>query len=144
MADPRDLVTIVGNLLDNALDAAAGGQPPTVGPARGRHGHRGRRRGAGDRRRRQRPRASPPDAAEHAFERGWTTKPTDRPLGRGLGLALVAQAVHRLGGSIEVGNDVGAVFAVRVPRSRHARTQTPGAGVAEPAGPARIAVHVST
>ena len=52
-----------------------------------------------------------PDAAAHAFERGWTTKPTDRPLGRGIGLALVAQAVHRLGGSIDVANEVGAVFS---------------------------------
>ena len=140
VADPRDLVTIVGNLLDNALDAAAGGDAPrwvrieagtvTVdgveeleivladsGPGLG------------------------PDAAAHAFERGWTTKPTDRPLGRGIGLALVAQAVHRLGGSIEVANEVGAVFAVRLPR-HGAPTPTVHRGVAEPAEPARIAVDV--
>jgi two-component system, CitB family, sensor kinase len=140
VADPRDLVTIVGNLLDNALDAAAEGCTPrwvrleagsvTVdgleeleivvadsGPGLG------------------------PDAATHAFERGWTTKPTDRPLGRGIGLALVAQAVHRLGGSIDVVNEVGAVFAVRLPR-HGAPTPALGRGVAEPAGPARIAVDV--
>ena len=140
VADPRDLVTIVGNLLDNALDAAAGGDAPrwvrmeagtvTVdgveeleivladsGPGLG------------------------PDAAAHAFERGWTTKPTDRPLGRGIGLALVAQAVHRLGGSIEVANEVGAVFAVRLPR-HGAPAPTVHRGVAEPAEPARIAVDV--
>jgi sensor histidine kinase regulating citrate/malate metabolism len=138
VADPRDLVTIVGNLLDNALDAAAEGATPrwvrleagtvTVdgveeleivladsGPGLG------------------------PDAAAHAFERGWTTKPTDRPLGRGIGLALVAQAVHRLGGLIEVANEVGAVFAVRLPR-RGAPALTSSRGVAEPAEPARIAV----
>ena len=59
-----------------------------------------------------------PEAAAHAFERGWTTKQTDRPMGRGVGLALVAQAVHRLGGSVEVTNEVGAVFTVRVPVRR--------------------------
>ena len=106
MADPRDLVTIVGNLLDNAVDAAAEAPAPrwvrleagvlTVdgveelelavadsGPGLG------------------------PDAAAHAFDRGWTTKKTDRPMGRGVGLALVAQAVHRLGGAIAVVNEVG-------------------------------------
>ena len=115
MADPRDLVTIVGNLLDNAVDAAAEAPAPrwvrleagvlTVdgveelelavadsGPGLG------------------------PDAVAHAFDRGWTTKKTDRPMGRGVGLALVAQAVHRLGGAISVVNEVGAVFTVRLPR----------------------------
>jgi two-component system, CitB family, sensor kinase len=115
LADPRDLVTIVGNLLDNAVDATAAVdgarwvslEAGTVvvdgveelevvvadsGPGLG------------------------PEAAAHAFERGWSTKPTDRPMGRGLGLALVAQAVHRLGGSIDVTNEVGAVFTVRLPR----------------------------
>jgi two-component system CitB family sensor kinase len=141
VADPRDLVTIVGNLLDNALDAAADGDAPrwvrmeagtvTVdgveeleivladsGPGLG------------------------PDAAVHAFERGWSTKSTDRPLGRGIGLALVAQAVHRLGGSIEVANEVGAVFAVRLPR-HGAPPPAQQRGVAEPAEPARIAVDVA-
>jgi two-component system, CitB family, sensor kinase len=142
-ADPRDLVTIVGNLLDNAVDAAAGGAP--------RDGARWVRFEAGrlvvdgvgeleivvaD----SGPGLSP-DAAAHAFERGWTTKPTDRPLGRGIGLALVAQAVHRLGGSIDVANEVGAVFAVRLPR-RGAARPVPDRSVAEPAGPARIAVDV--
>jgi sensor histidine kinase regulating citrate/malate metabolism len=138
VADPRDLVTIVGNLLDNAVDAAAEGAAPrwvrleagvlTVdgveeleivvadsGPGLGA------------------------DAAAHAFERGWTTKSTDRPMGRGIGLALVAQAVHRLGGAVEVTNEGGAVFAVRLPR-RGATSADPEKGVAEPAEPARIAV----
>jgi two-component system, CitB family, sensor kinase len=140
VADPRDLVTIVGNLLDNALDAAAdGGTPRWVRLEAGTVTVDGVEeleivvadsgRGLG------------PDAAAHAFERGWTTKPTDRPLGRGIGLALVAQAVHRLGGSIEVANDVGAVFAVRLPR-RGAPAPAMQRGVAEPAEPARIAVDV--
>ena len=41
-------------------------------------------------------------------------------MGRGVGLALVAQAVHRLGGAISVVNEVGAVFTVRLPRRRAA------------------------
>jgi signal transduction histidine kinase len=82
-----------------------------------------------------------PDAAAHAFERGWTTKPTDRPLGRGIGLALVAQAVHRLGGSIDVGNEVGAVFSVRLPRPPVSVPAAPAA-VAAPDVPARITVDV--
>jgi two-component system, CitB family, sensor kinase len=135
LADPRDLVTIVGNLLDNAVDAVAGTDGPrwvrleagtlTVdgteeleivvadsGPGLG------------------------PEAAAHAFERGWSTKPTDRVMGRGIGLALVTQAVHRLGGAIDVANEVGAVFTVRLPRR--------GRAVADPAGQARIAVDVPT
>ena len=139
VADPRDLVTIVGNLLDNAVDAACDSPAPrwvrmeagtvTVdgveeleivvadsGPGLG------------------------PDAAAHAFERGWSTKSTDRPMGRGVGLALVAQAVHRLGGAVEVVNEVGAVFTVRLPRRATPPPQQPGA--TEAGGPARIAVDV--
>ncbi|NRQ34652.1 sensor histidine kinase [Nonomuraea sp. NN258] len=92
--DARELVTIVGNLIDNAVDAAtrvevrlrteAGGvliQVSDDGPG-------------------------PADPA--AFARGWTTKGD----GRGLGLALVGQAVRRLGGTIEV---AGSAFTVRLP-----------------------------
>jgi sensor histidine kinase regulating citrate/malate metabolism len=139
MADPRDLVTIVGNLLDNAVDAACDAPTPrwvrleagtvTVdgveeleivvadsGPGLG------------------------PDAAAHAFERGWSTKPTDRPMGRGVGLALVAQAAHRLGGSVEVANEVGAVFTVRLPRRGAPPPERPGA--ADAGDPARVAVDI--
>jgi len=51
-------------------------------------------------------------AGEVAFDRGWSTKAP----GRGLGLALVRQAVRRGGGTIEVGRgERGAVFTVRLP-----------------------------
>jgi two-component system, CitB family, sensor kinase len=147
VADPRDLVTIVGNLLDNAVDAAADGpdRPPWVRLEAGTLTVDGVEElevvvadsgpGLG------------PDAAAHAFERGWSTKPTDRPMGRGIGLALVAQAVHRLGGSIDVANERGAVFTVRLPR-RGVPAPPPdhgdaGHGVAEPAAPARIVVDVA-
>ena len=66
---------------------------------------------------------------------GWSTKPTDRPLGRGIGLALVAQTVHRLRGSVDVANEAGAVFTVRLPC---AAAPAPDAGPGE--RPAPIAV----
>ncbi|MGB6162360.1 MAG: ATP-binding protein [Pseudonocardiaceae bacterium] len=51
-------------------------------------------------------RFSPPDG---------TTKTTETPGGRGLGLALVRQAVTRMGGTISAGNDGGAVFHIHLP-----------------------------
>ena len=52
-----------------------------------------------------------PERAGDAFHRGWSTKNG----GRGIGLALVGQAVRRNRGTIEVGTDGGAVFTVRLP-----------------------------
>jgi two-component system, CitB family, sensor kinase len=143
VADPRDLVTIVGNLLDNAVDAASGG--PAAEGARWVRLEAGSLAVDGVEELEIVVADSGPglgsDAAAHAFERGWTTKPTDRPLGRGIGLALVAQAVHRLGGSIDVANEGGAVFSVRLPRAS-VSLPTAQAAVADPAAPARIAVDV--
>jgi sensor histidine kinase regulating citrate/malate metabolism len=109
-----DLVTIVGNLLDNALDAALAGDPPReVQFAAWVDGDRLEIRvedsGAG----------VTEEAMPRLFERGWTTKGSaDSPpagLGRGLGLALVAQAVRRNGGSIGVRPGPGAQFRVTLP-----------------------------
>jgi len=144
VADPRDLVTIVGNLLDNAVDATADapvdpGAPRWVRLEAGTVAVDGVEEleivvadsgpGLG------------PDAVAHAFERGWTTKQTDRPMGRGVGLALVAQAVHRLAGAVEVTNEVGAVFTVRLPR-RGTPPPTDRPGAAGPGEAARLAVDV--
>jgi two-component system CitB family sensor kinase len=118
--DGRDLVTIMGNLLDNALDAAVAAPPPrgvevaarveVVPVEAARPG--GRQlvlrvadSGAG---------IDPADI-QRAFGRGWSTKTDERLIGRGLGLALVGQTVHRHGGSIEVSRERGAVFTVRLP-----------------------------
>jgi len=106
----RDLVTIVGNLVDNALDAVAG----VDGPRRVRfdaHVEDGRAvlvvedNGPG----------LPPAEVERAFERGYSTKTAAGEGRRGLGLALVAQSVHRLGGDLHVEGPPGARFVVRVP-----------------------------
>jgi two-component system CitB family sensor kinase len=116
-ADPRDLVTIVGNLLDNAFDAAAAAAPPRwvriTARASGTDSQlmlRVADSGAG----------LDPEDVERAFQRGWSTKPDETGTGRGLGLALVAQAVYRYGGSIEVTRGHGAVFTVRLPLHRSA------------------------
>jgi two-component system CitB family sensor kinase len=114
--DVRDLVTIVGNLVDNAVDAAVAAPGPrrvtvAAGIERGNLLERGHLvvrvadSGAG----------LDPAHVELAFRRGWSTKPHDRLGGRGLGLALVWQAVHRHGGTVEIDHDEGAVFTVRLP-----------------------------
>jgi signal transduction histidine kinase len=60
-----------------------------------------------------------PEDVGRAFERGWTTKEavgaSPKGLGRGLGLALAAQAVRRHGGSISVRPGPGAEFRVSLP-----------------------------
>jgi sensor histidine kinase regulating citrate/malate metabolism len=114
--DGRDLVTIVGNLIDNAIDAAGGG--PATGPRSVRFSAevesgtlllRVSDSGGG---------VEPADAGR-IFDRGWSTKPARSGSGRGLGLALVRQSVERHGGRIELIKDGrstgGAVFLVRLP-----------------------------
>jgi two-component system CitB family sensor kinase len=110
--DGRDLITIMGNLVDNAIDAAAAAPPPRwikvgarVDPATGELVLCVADSGAG---------LDPADV-QRAFRRGWSTKTDERLIGRGLGLALVGQTVHRNGGSIEVSRDRGAVFTVHLP-----------------------------
>ncbi len=109
---PRDLITVVGNLIDNALDAAAtssNGGPRWVevsiqkedgdvviqvhdsGPGIS-HGDLGR-----------------------IFSEGYTTKLAGPGSRRGLGLALVQQVAARRGGEVTVINQGGALFTVRLP-----------------------------
>lgn len=107
--DVRLLVTMLGNLIDNALEASAGGgghvdvslhvveaelivavhdSGPGVEPA----------------------------LAEEIFRDGFTTKVArDGHHKRGLGLALVSQEVRRRGGTIRVENVDGARFVVQIP-----------------------------
>jgi two-component system CitB family sensor kinase len=123
----RDLVTILGNLIDNAVDAAQG----TVG-ARVTVTAYAEEAGAADAgtadgaalvlRVADSGSGVDPAHAELVFQRGFTTKPAG-PQGRGLGLALVRQAVTRQEGTLTVsenagsalGEEGGAVFEVRLP-----------------------------
>jgi sensor histidine kinase regulating citrate/malate metabolism len=100
----RDLLTVVGNLVDNALEAVAGTPQPrkvTVlvqendGEVRVRVSDTG-------------PGITDPDAA---FRRGWTTKQG----GRGIGLSLVRQVIDRYGGSYAVDSTAGTVITVHLP-----------------------------
>lgn len=103
-----DLTTVVGNLVDNALDAAGSGGTVTLGL---------RLRGddvvldvadSGP--------GVPPERVEEIFHRGFSTKPADAT-GRGVGLALVQVVCERRGGSVTVGDgpDGGAVFTAVLP-----------------------------
>ncbi|RII15697.1 Sensor histidine kinase DcuS [Streptomyces sp. YIM 130001] len=111
---PRDLVTILGNLIDNALDAVTGSPAAHIEvtaritvPGEGGHGEELLLRVAD---------SGPGVPADtDIFRRGWSGKGP----GRGLGLALVRQTVSRHGGTVETGAsaDGGAEFAVRLPLS---------------------------
>jgi two-component system CitB family sensor kinase len=110
LIDPRDLVTMVGNLIDNAIDAALAAPPPRRVTVTVRQDEtellvRVADTGPG----------LDPAGLEQAFTRGWSTKPVGRPHGRGLGLALVRQVVARHDGTVAVANDGGAVFTIRLP-----------------------------
>ncbi|MCM2426054.1 sensor histidine kinase [Streptomyces sp. RKAG337] len=111
----RDLVTILGNLVDNALDAAVeGAGRPKVAVTARTEGNELLLKVTDT------GRGVDPEVLREVFQRGWTTKSE----GRGLGLALVEQAARRGGGTVELGQDDrgGAVFTVRMPLLREART----------------------
>lgn len=106
----RDLVTVLGNLIDNAVDAAQGsvGARVTVTALADESGLVLRVSDTGD--------GVDPAHTEAVFQRGWSTKPSG-PGGRGLGLALVRQAVSRHEGTLTVTEAAGggASFEARLP-----------------------------
>ena len=105
--EPVELVAIIGNLLDNAFDAAAAEVQLQLGTAGGTLHIAVRDDGPG----------VDPEIFEHIFEQGFSTKelPPGRTAGRGIGLALVRQAVNRLHGDIRVFPGEGAWFQVDLP-----------------------------
>ena len=105
--DAGELVTIVGNLVDNAFDAVQGTPRPSVdvlvalvaGGERGTLRIQVQDNGPG----------IPPADAEQVFDQGFSTKDPRVLLpsgtgatGRGIGLPLVRQAVLRLNGSLQL------------------------------------------
>ncbi|MEU9035976.1 ATP-binding protein [Streptomyces sp. NPDC048352] len=113
LVDPGGLVTILGNLVDNALDAAAGSAAPLVEVdirAQGRTAVlRVRDSGPG----------IPAGRSEEIFTEGWSTKQPAAHRERGLGLALVRRLAERQGGSARAGaaEDGGAEFSVVLPEA---------------------------
>ena len=114
LRDPRALITVLGNLIDNALDAArTGDREPAFAEVTLRMLDDGELlvavadSGAG----------IPPDARDRIFEPGYSTKPVAGGGSRGVGLALVQRLVERRGGSITVRDapQGGALFEVRLP-----------------------------
>jgi two-component system, CitB family, sensor kinase len=104
----QTLLTVIGNLVDNAVEAAAGTSPgrvtlhlaenqDTVTVQVGDSG----------------PGILP--TTEEIFRDGFSTKAPRADARRGLGLALVNRLVQRLGGEIDVSRGPGAVFTVVLP-----------------------------
>ena len=139
----QDLVTVLGNLVDNALDAAAAGNDPrqvavAVSATDQAVVIEVADSGAG----------VEPEAVEDVLRLGYSTKgsaeagPAVAVGGRGLGLALVRQAVIRLGGTLTIGKRDGAVFTVTIPVRFHAVSS--GTGLHEGASAAVAVAAVTT
>lgn len=113
LIEPRGLVTVVGNLVDNALDAVAGTPHARVEVELRAEGRtavlRVRDTGPG----------VPADRRELVFTEGWSTKEPPAHGKRGLGLSLVRRFAERQGGSATVGEagGGGAEFTVVLPEA---------------------------
>ncbi|MET8514439.1 sensor histidine kinase [Streptomyces sp. NPDC005077] len=113
LVDSRGLVTAVGNLVDNALDAAAGSGGAVIEVGLRTDGRtvvlQVRDSGKG----------VPPEQHESIFTEGWSTKELPAHGKRGLGLALVRRLAERQGGSATVGSapEGGAEFTVVLPEA---------------------------
>ena len=110
IGDVSEVLTVVGNLIDNAIDAAAQGSRPrwvelTIVAAD--HDLLVRVRDSGP--------GVPHEMREAIFMDGVTTKSSTTGARRGLGLALVRQVVESRSGMISVGHDGGAVFTAVLP-----------------------------
>ena len=108
---PVDAVSVIGNLIDNALDAAAAGEAPRwvrVELARAGDDLRLTVRDSGA--------GVPEPLRERVFEHGFSTKPAGAD-GRGVGLALVRSIVSDAGGTVTV-SDEPTSFEVVLPGRR--------------------------
>ncbi len=111
----RDLVTVLGNLIDNAVDAAAAHPAAKPFAEVGMWAEPGATvlsvadNGPG----------VPTALRTAVFREGWSTKKAPPHRGRGVGLALVDGVARRYGGSVRLTERPGggAVFTVRLPRN---------------------------
>ncbi|WP_431985793.1 ATP-binding protein [Streptomyces griseoflavus] len=113
LVDPRGLATVVGNLVDNALDAVAGTPQARVEVELRAEGRTAvlvvRDTGPG----------VPLERRELIFTEGWSTKEPPAHRERGIGLSLVRTLAERQGGSARVGeaSGGGAEFTVVLPEA---------------------------
>lgn len=108
--DSEDLITLLGNLIDNALDAAATSSAERWVSVSVTEQQDEVVISVHD---------SGPGVLEslngQIFQEGFSTKSGPGRKRRGFGLALVRQVAHRHGGEVTVVNDGGALFTVRLP-----------------------------
>ncbi|MGO1545172.1 MAG: ATP-binding protein [Gulosibacter sp.] len=108
--EPVDSVAVVGNILDNAMDASvSGSEAPWVEVSL--HASDGGRleivvMDSGD--------GIPEDLRERVFEPGFSTKSASSA-GRGVGLTLVKQVLDSVGGELEIATDLPMTVTVRIP-----------------------------
>jgi sensor histidine kinase regulating citrate/malate metabolism len=110
---PVDAVSVVGNLIDNALDAATAGEPPrwvrvALEPAGRPDVLRIVVSDSGS--------GIPEELLERVFEHGFSTKPAGAD-GRGVGLSLVRSIVRDAGGGISIAS-APTTFTVLLPARR--------------------------
>ena len=106
----RDLTTVVGNLVDNALDAVGNTDEGRVEVCLKEDTEQVMVRVADS------GPGVPGGQTEDVFRQGYTTKAILSDGGRGFGLALTRLACRRRGGDVTVHNDGGAVFTAHLPK----------------------------
>lgn len=134
ITDILPVLTVAGNLIDNAIEATAQAPGPrwvelTVVSAGARMLIRVRDSGPG----------VPEEMRDEIFTDGFTSKSSPTGARRGLGLALVRQLTERRGGMVSVGRDGGAVFTAVLPGCLAVPAAAADrAAAAAPAQPARV------
>lgn len=116
--DTNRLLTIVGNLIDNAIDAAATGPAPASVTVRLSTGEGNVRIEVSD----TGP-GIPHELSARIFTDGFTTKSPDGRRHRGIGLALVHRLVSRAGGTISVDCSGATTFTVVLPTKKHSSVE---------------------
>lgn len=121
ITDIGEVLTVTGNLIDNAIEATAQTREPrwvelTVVSAGSGLLIRVRDSGPG----------VPDNDREAIFTDGFTSKASPTGARRGLGLALIKQITQRRGGMVSVGRDAGAVFTAVLPECVASSSQPDG------------------